>query len=219
MFVGEDEEHKKPLLFVSSPISSIPSAFIPTPTEMATAPHVAITVPHSPSFISPISVTGNHPWTSSEETLLTEWAEEAHNTSWLHQQAALKYKNYDTFLRLQIIIIGSVAALGNTSLAFANAPPWFVNLIIGGSAFLSTTLNVAGHFFDFTTLSNQHQLQTIGWKNIDLSICTQLALPISERLDCISFFTQIRQNMDSLRKDEPLCRGTETLTDTGKTRT
>jgi len=134
-------------------------------------------------------------WTSSVETMLAGWCDEAKCFEWMHTEAYTRYSKLSTGMSITAntiislsgianLVVGSVSQGSNSSIIFG-----CISIGIG-------IVNMLQDKFDWLTLANNFKQASKLWSNVNRKIQEQLSIPPTGRKDCGTFLKYIKQDID-----------------------
>jgi hypothetical protein len=157
----------------------------------------------APTVKKPVGPNGG--WGDSEEQLLAEWADKAACYRWLHDCTEKKYRGYNMALTIPVIILSTLTGTANFGMSSIFPPDLqpIAQLGVGGVSLIAGMVTTVANFLQYAQGMEAHRSSGISWGKLQRKISVELALPRSQRENCMDFLLVSRSELDRLIESSP----------------
>lgn len=135
-------------------------------------------------------------WSSSIDTMLAGWCDEAKAFEWMNTESYARYSTRAT--TMSIITNTTIALSGIANLVVGGLSPDSVSApsILGCISIGISIVNMLQDKFDWLTMANNFKQSSVQWSTISRKLEEQLAVPHFGRKDCGTFLKYIKQDIN-----------------------
>lgn len=160
-------------------------------------------VPNPPVQKKPVGPNGG--WGDSEEHLLAEWADKAACYRWLHDCTEKKFRGYNMAFTIPVIVLSTLTGTANFGMSSIFPPELqpVAQLAVGGVSLFAGIVTTVANFLQYAQGMEAHRSAGISWGKLQRKISVELALPRSQRENCMDFLLVSRSELDRLIESSP----------------